>query len=392
MGYKVKCPDNGTDAYVPILAHPSFDVWGYGVVLYHLCANRTLLHFDGQDNIEEADMERLCNWSEDSLCSTSSFKFAQLSKIQNHLARNLVSQLLAGDSERRPSIDRVLSHPFLTGKAPTRLPGQEAKYDVFLSYRVATDAAYTTVLYNALTARGLRVYWDKVCLKSGLPWDEGFCEGLVQSAVFVPVLTRGTLRNACDLNANSLCDNVLLEYRLALELRKLGLKDYICPVMIGDVVDKALSDEEEFTHYFDSGCHPENLSATHVIALEEKLIRLMDQCGLGLPLQQNVSVRQIVGDILINQGCFVSGPAGAAFDAVVDSIMAVVPNTPGKLCTTSTEHDAATLGGEMHDAEELEGRPCIGDGKDSASSIMEEEEEICQEATVSIEDVKVEKV
>ena len=61
-----------------------------------------------------------------------------------------------------------MKHPFFTGRNVERLPGQDPEFDAFLSYRVNTDLAHVELLYNLLTARGVRVWWDKVCLEAGV--------------------------------------------------------------------------------------------------------------------------------------------------------------------------------------------------------------------------------
>jgi hypothetical protein len=45
----------------------------------------------------------------------------------------------------------------LTGKTAPRLPGEEAQYDVFISYRVASDAVHAELLYNILSSAGFNV-------------------------------------------------------------------------------------------------------------------------------------------------------------------------------------------------------------------------------------------
>ena len=57
-------------------------------------------------------------------------------------------------------MERVLAHAFISGgKAGGRMVGEEAEYDIFLSYRVATDAETVETVYNALTKLGQRVFW-----------------------------------------------------------------------------------------------------------------------------------------------------------------------------------------------------------------------------------------
>ena len=45
--------------------------------------------------------------------------------------------------------------------------GEKPKYDVFLSYRVQTDAQHAEKLYNLLTTAGLSVWWDRMCILPG---------------------------------------------------------------------------------------------------------------------------------------------------------------------------------------------------------------------------------
>jgi len=94
------------------------------------------------------------------------------------------------------------------------------KYDVFLSYRVKADLPLVEKLYELLVARELSVWWDKKNLLMGLPWEQGFVDGLRSSLVVVPVLSRKALAPFCELKPESRCDNVLLEHALALEFRE----------------------------------------------------------------------------------------------------------------------------------------------------------------------------
>ena len=93
----------------------------------------------------------------------------------------LVAQLLTKDVHKRPTIEQVMQHPYVSGKIDTggRLAGEEAVWDVFISYRVATDVHHASALYHALTAAGLRVFWDKKSLRPGEDWEDGFVKALI---------------------------------------------------------------------------------------------------------------------------------------------------------------------------------------------------------------------
>ena len=103
----------------------------------------------------------------------------KLSLIDEKLAKNLVSLLLNKDPTKRPNAAHVLSHPFLTGQRVARLQGDNAEWDIFLSYRVASDSAHVEAFYKHLADLGLKVWWNKLCLLPGQNWEKGFCNGLL---------------------------------------------------------------------------------------------------------------------------------------------------------------------------------------------------------------------
>ena len=74
-----------------------------------------------------------------------------------------MSQLLNKDPKKRTTMTNIAAHPFLTGKHTfSRLKGDRALKDIFLSYRVSSDAKNAEAVYNHLTAKGFSVWWDKV--------------------------------------------------------------------------------------------------------------------------------------------------------------------------------------------------------------------------------------
>ena len=206
------------------------DVWSLGVILFQMCTGEPLFLANDEDNIDEGNLEILFEFSEE-------FKAKKMKKIKDTKARNLIGQLLNKDPKKRPGMNLIAIHPFITGKSAARMVGEEAEFDVFISYRVASDAAHVERLYNILTKLGVKVWWDKKCLLPGEPWEEGFCQGLIKSRAFVPLLSRGAIKNPTvpwqnfeNLTEGSRCDNVFLEHRLALELREMGFIEKIYPV------------------------------------------------------------------------------------------------------------------------------------------------------------------
>jgi hypothetical protein len=83
----------------------------------------------------------------------------------------------------------------------------------------------------------------------GESWEKGFSDGLVKSSIFMPILSRGSINDSTNPRSNftkltetSNCDNMLLEYRIALDLFARGMLDFVYPIMIGlFIVTKALT-------------------------------------------------------------------------------------------------------------------------------------------------------
>ena len=107
---------------------------------------------------------------------------------------------------------------------------------LFISYRVSSDADLVERMYHQLRGIGVDVWWDKKCLPPGQLWEDGFADGLFSADVFVPILSKRALAGFAELHADSPCDNVLLEHRLALELKARNELSGIFPVFVGEPV------------------------------------------------------------------------------------------------------------------------------------------------------------
>eukprot|EP01042_Synura_sphagnicola_P036298 gene36298-biopygen1040 len=309
-------PDVGYDL---VVATPAHDMWSLGCVLFLFCTGMLPIPGNVSDQlIYEEDSRKLWEWTE-------ATKRSKLDQVKNHLARNLVSLLLMKSPRSRLDADHVLSHPFLTGVIGSRLPGTEPMWDVFLSYRVDSDSSHVEDLYHALTGKGLKVWWDKKCLLPGQNWEEGFCSGLVSSRCLVCLLSRDAIKcpmrdwhNIEKLVEGSRCDNVLLEWRLALDLKERGMIEGIFPVMIGD---KGI--DGTYSNYFTSACNP---SPPDIIvkSIENKLHEHLGREGLGSPYVDHLTVKSICTAILSNQGGFYVGKKEDFFDTIIESISSMV--------------------------------------------------------------------
>ena len=301
-------------------ASESHDLWSLGVVIYNIAANAPLFLCDGDGNIEESDLRLLAEWSD-------TLKIEKLARVRNTAARNLISLLLSKEPRKRPSIRHVLVHPFVTGKRISRLIGDEAEFDVFLSYRVASDSKHAELLYKILTAAGLRVWWDKACLKLGEQWDVGFCIGLLKSKTFLPIISQGAIGCFESLSTTSPCDHLLLEFVLALELRERGRLDKIFPIFIGHK-DPTTNEYEKYSFSGKHASHPQSLPNLSVSSVETRLIDRIDDLGLGLPYVETMTVSNIVHALLKYQGTFVEGEIETSMKKIVLNALIMFGKSP----------------------------------------------------------------
>ncbi|RHY47438.1 hypothetical protein DYB30_006393 [Aphanomyces astaci] len=99
--------------------------------------------------------------------------------------------------------------------APSQCDGIST-YDCFINYRVASEKAVAEKLYLHLKTRNLHPFLDRMSLKTGEPWKEGFLRGLTQSRLFVALLSTAGLAKCRDESVDHTADNLLLEYEVAL--------------------------------------------------------------------------------------------------------------------------------------------------------------------------------
>ena len=274
-----------------------------------------LSNFEG--NMDCKYLHALVNWTEE-------YKNERLEKIKDLKARNLVSRLLMKDPVKRIDTNHALAHPFVTGYNCTRMIGDAATFDVFLSYRVSSDEHHCRLIYKMLTAKGLNVWWDKESLEPGKPWEEGFCKGLINCTTFIPVLSKSGLKNFECLTESSRCDNVLLEHRFALELKELSLVDAVFPIMIGECLTQN-SDPKSctYSHFLNSKCYPVCPDVV-VKSVEQKLCEHLNHEGLGTPISPTLTVKGIYEAVIAHHGMCVVGPGENAFQAVIDAICKMI--------------------------------------------------------------------
>jgi serine/threonine protein kinase/Leucine-rich repeat (LRR) protein len=300
------------------------DIWALGVVFYQLCTGYALFPCSFEGSVDKEQAKNIKLW-------TNEFKEEKLSLVDNKYARNLLSLMLSKDPAKRPDAEHILTHPFLSGKRPGRLQGEEPQFDVFLSYRVASDSDHVKMVYEKLTALGLRVWWDAKCLEPGQPWEEGFCNGLANSSCFVCLLSKGAIfdehKHACNitkLEPTSRCDNVVLEWRLALDLRARGMIEGVFPIFIGNKIVNENDVQQStvtYSNFFSTGCHPNPLPSVVVNSIETKLGEHLDHQGLGSSLLGRMTIKQIVDEICATQGGFLRGKINEVLPSICNTIL-----------------------------------------------------------------------
>jgi serine/threonine protein kinase len=294
--------------YDLIKASPAHDFWSFGCILYQLFTDEFLWKANGSDNIIEDELEKLYYWDKISSAEDLKKKLLKPSKINDRYRLNLLEQLLSDISFRSKfSIDYILSHSYFNNLIPAvRLPGEEANFDCFLSYRVIPgfDADYSYQLYQSLLLINLTPWYDKECIKIGEHWEKSFCHGLIQSKHFIPIISRRSIQKQfSSFHGNEISiDNVLLEFYLALELKERKLISRICPIFIGDYDEN----EQYFSDYFASNCLP-NCPNVVIKALEKKVTSILEEYCLGTPMLTNNTVANILKLIISNQGIKVAG-------------------------------------------------------------------------------------
>ena len=90
-----------------------------GCILYQLCHPNALLLFSPNgrdDNLDNNNLLLLQQWTEE-------VKHSKLLEVKDIVARNLLKQMLVKDPTKRITIERILNHPFLSGKNTTRMLG-----------------------------------------------------------------------------------------------------------------------------------------------------------------------------------------------------------------------------------------------------------------------------
>ena len=195
------------------------------------------------------------------------------------------------------------------------------RISIFLSYRVASDQPLVEALYKRLLALKLRVWWDVKCLKPGQQWEDGFADGLFGSSIFVPVLSKAGLAPFAHLAQDSRCDNVLLEYCLALEQLERSKIKAIFPVFVGEEE----AGTSRLTNFFASSGLPSCDDHVVVESVDVKALEhLQRRYGKTRLRVAERSPRSVLAKLCRYQGGFVQGDPNGALDNLAEIVRDMV--------------------------------------------------------------------
>lgn len=152
--------------------------------------------------------------------------------------------------------------------------------------------------------RKLRVYWDVKCLQTGDRWESAFIAAISSSKVVVSVLSKETFskeghaHDVAKLEADSNCDNVLLEIEIAMHLQNQN-QTTLFPLLVGPLVKAHIGGgvDEMYGDFFEASSLPQALPPIRVEAIDERL-----QHCLGDKAPESHPVDQLFKKLLALQG------------------------------------------------------------------------------------------
>ena len=189
----------------------------------------------------------------------------------------------------------------MNGEIEVSGTGSFKKYSIFISYRVDSDADFAGKLFDLCEASGYSTYIDKERIRDGHKWAEEFVDGLSNSRVFIPIISKaGQKERFSNLNADSYCDNVLLEYRLALEYLEKQRIELIYPIFVPEV---NTGSGKYASSYFAQGAMPQ-CPRVCVKSVEQSVNFHLERQGFGPSplLEDRKTVEAVVKEMTDRQG------------------------------------------------------------------------------------------
>lgn len=190
-------------------AEKSFDVWGFGVVFFEMCAGRALFNQDmsNGDLVDQTDCCRLCMWltiSDEELEPILSSTTVTVNQTVRDAAKHLVRWCLNGNASLRPTVEQILEHQFfrfmnnqLTNASectelalPPLRPIMPMRYYAFMSHAQRDASGTVGTLYLMYKQLGLHNWLDMH--QESITLD-AMQQGVCDSSVFILILTKNVL-------------------------------------------------------------------------------------------------------------------------------------------------------------------------------------------------------
>ena len=253
--------------------------------------------------------------------SVASAHFVALKHITQSIGSNCIVHTNSSSRTRLSAADaRIFFEKWV---APE---GLRTRYDVFLSYRWtgSFDEDLTSGLFNNLsedlvgsTGHEIHVFLDKKRLQDGRNFQEDFADALLVASLPVVILSTAALQRMATLKADSLIDNLLLEWTLIVELLQSKTIHFCLPIIIGSYSPSALRCSEVFSNFFQdvikapdgtvqySGI--DSLPDISVASIISKVRGLLREHNLPeSPNLSSLTVRSVVKRLSMHKAVFVS--------------------------------------------------------------------------------------
>ena len=161
----------------------------------------------------------------------------------------------------------------------------------------------------------------------------------------MPLISNRGHSQFTELQKTSPCDNVLLELRLALELKEMGMIDAIFPVLVGDEQSQLDYKDRMYTK-FSSWSTPNECPDCEVDSVEEKLAVNLDEFGLGYAMSEHRTVKQVYSTTMGYQAAFLEGNCDSALSSIASKTIDIFKRLKEHGQATSMKRASCRLNSE----------------------------------------------